>query len=59
MPTAVPVKYMPVKGGEHGYEILDTSYEGQGKVVCSTESLEFAHHLARILNRTEGFEYPD
>lgn len=52
-----PVKYMPVLLPLGGYDILDTSFEGQGKVVCSAHTTELAYRLTKYLNESEGFVY--
>lgn len=52
-----PVKYMPVLLPLGGYDIIDTSFEGQGKVVCSAYTTELAHRLTKYLNESEGFVY--
>lgn len=58
MPEAVPVKYMVVKGFQY-FNIIDTSFEGQGETVCKCKDLRKAHFICRLLNHNEGYEYPE
>lgn len=62
MAFAVPVKYMvpadPNKEWSTEFCIIDTSSEGRGRVVAETKSLEYAHLIAYLLNKHEGYEYP-
>lgn len=56
-----PVKYMPVRVlavyDSRAYNILDTSFEGQGKTVCTAYTEEIAYRLTKYLNESEGFVY--
>lgn len=60
---AVPVKYMVIKDSldlynQKTYMIIDTSYEGQGKIVVQgLYKLEWAHHVCKLINNAEGFQY--
>jgi hypothetical protein len=59
---AVPVKYMVIDSFEYldyaTYNIIDTSFEGKGKTVCrGLGTLEWAHHICKLINNAEGFEY--
>lgn len=59
--TASPVKYMVVKRGffSRSYKVIDTSFEGGGRKICSSSSVRDIHSVARALNRHEGYSYPD
>lgn len=54
-----PVKYMPVRLPDRidVFDIIDTSYEGQGKIVLTVYSEMMAFRLAKYLNESEGFVY--
>lgn len=62
-PRAVPVKYMVVpytticiNASEHA-EVIDTSLEGQGRVVAVCHDVADAHAVAAALNYVEGYEH--
>ena len=57
--TASPVKYMVVSALIQPYKVIDTSFEEQGTTVCFVKNLRIAHQIARVMNRAEGYEYPD
>lgn len=60
--TAFPVRYMvvPMKFiGSSGKwcKIIDTSFEGQGTTVCRFMTPTWAHLIAGLMNRAEGYPY--
>lgn len=55
---ATPVKYMPVRApAKDAWDILDTSFEGQGEIICTAYTEEVAYRLTKYLNESEGFVY--
>ncbi len=59
---ATPVKYMVVDDYSNldyaTYSILDTSFTGQGRVVCQgLATAMWAHHICKLINHAEGFKY--
>lgn len=53
-----PVKYMPVRAPvKDAYDILDTSFEGRGRIICTVYDEALAYKVTKSLNESEGFEY--
>lgn len=53
-----PVKYMPIYiYAEECWDILDTSFDGPRKAICTVYTEELAYRLTKYLNESEGFVY--
>lgn len=53
-----PVKYMILEAVMWPYyKIIDTSYEGQGKIVAKIVELDVAHLICKHVNELEGYRY--
>lgn len=56
MTKSFPVKYMVVAGTEF-YLIVDTSYNGNGRIVGFGDTLEEAEEKCKKKNTAEGYVY--
>lgn len=54
--TAFPVKYMVVRD-RTWVAVIDTSLEGQGRVVAWCHDQADAHKVCAALNHDEGYSY--
>lgn len=56
---ASPVKYMVVASWRGmKYYVIDTSFDGQGRIVARCDRQDDANTVCGALNRDQGYVYP-